>query len=650
MAAKVSRSPRTPASSARAMMAGCRLLLQTICSAAWPRCRRRGSSWTRSATPTGVYLVGGAVRDLLRGDAPVDLDLVADRELGELIAELSGAGGASGARPRAFRHGHARARWRALRSRPRPPRATIPIPGRCLEVEPAAIEEDLRRRDFTVNALALGLGGARRGELLAVPGALDDLGTGTLRVLHDASFRDDPTRLLRLARYAGRLGFAPDEHTAGLAGKAIDDGALATVSGARLGTELRLLAAEADPQSALEELHRLGIDEALIPGMAAPDREVLARALELLPADGDRAALVAGGGRARSRPGPAGARPRRAGVRGWPAGRDLRRGDRAPALARQLAAARRPSEIAEAAAGAPVEAVALAGAIGRRGGEGGRAALAGGTAPRRPGDQRQRPGGGGGDTGAGDRRRVAGGAVGSARRPGERSRRAACRGAAARRGRRLASVLPAPFTELGEHFAIDLPGARAVFTTRRGGHSVGPYASLNLGFATDDDPEAMARNRAALPAAIGSPEPSFTYQVHGAEVRRITAETDPARDRGERPRVDGQATNLPGVAMAALVADCLPVAVAGGGAVAMLHAGWRGLQGGVIAAGVRAVRELGAGRAGRTGGRDRAGRRPVLLRGRRRGPRGVRRVPGRPPRRTTSISRRSPAASCSPRG
>jgi polyphenol oxidase len=150
-------------------------------------------------------------------------------------------------------------------------------------------------------------------------------------------------------------------------------------------------------------------------------------------------------------------------------------------------------------------------------------------------------------------------------------------------------VLPAPFIELGEHFAIDLPGARAVFTTRRGGHSVGPYASLNLGFATDDDPDAMTRNRAELAAAIGSPEPSFTYQVHGVDVRRITI--DPA-DTGDRPRADGQATNLRGVAMAALAADCLPIAIAGGGAAAMVHAGWRGLEGGVIAAGVTAVREL----------------------------------------------------------
>jgi polyphenol oxidase len=147
-----------------------------------------------------------------------------------------------------------------------------------------------------------------------------------------------------------------------------------------------------------------------------------------------------------------------------------------------------------------------------------------------------------------------------------------------------------PFQPLGEQFAIDLPGARAVFTTRRGGHSTGPYASLNLGFATDDEPEAMARNRAELPALIGSPPPSFVYQVHGGDVRRLTAEAPPD---GERPRLDGQATNLPGVAVAALVADCLPIAVSGGGAVAMLHAGWRGLEAAIIPTGVRALMELG---------------------------------------------------------
>lgn len=150
---------------------------------------------------------------------------------------------------------------------------------------------------------------------------------------------------------------------------------------------------------------------------------------------------------------------------------------------------------------------------------------------------------------------------------------------------------PPPFYALGRQFAIDLPGARVAFSTRRGGCSRGPYESLNLGALTDDDPGAVQRNRATLQSDLGAPRLSFVNQVHGAEVRRITAE---APEPAHRPRVDGQATDLPGVAPAALVADCLPVAVAGRGAVAMLHAGWRGLVAGVIAAGVRAVRELGA--------------------------------------------------------
>jgi YfiH family protein len=78
--------------------------------------------------------------------------------------------------------------------------------------------------------------------------------------------------------------------------------------------------------------------------------------------------------------------------------------------------------------------------------------------------------------------------------------------------------------------------------------------------------------------------------VHGADVRRIT-DAVPAPE--DRPRVDGQATARRDVALAALTADCLPIAVAGGGAVAMLHAGWRGLRAGVIAEGVRALLELG---------------------------------------------------------
>jgi purine-nucleoside/S-methyl-5'-thioadenosine phosphorylase / adenosine deaminase len=152
--------------------------------------------------------------------------------------------------------------------------------------------------------------------------------------------------------------------------------------------------------------------------------------------------------------------------------------------------------------------------------------------------------------------------------------------------------LPAPFHPWGEHFAIDLPGARAVFTTRRGGVSSGPYASLNLGRLTDDDPAAVERNRSLLHSQVGVPMTQIR-QVHGTTVLRVSRPTP--LGTAEPPEADGQVTATPGLAPLVLVADCLPIAMAGGGAVAMLHAGWRGLAGGVIAEGVRTLRELGAG-------------------------------------------------------
>jgi YfiH family protein len=136
-----------------------------------------------------------------------------------------------------------------------------------------------------------------------------------------------------------------------------------------------------------------------------------------------------------------------------------------------------------------------------------------------------------------------------------------------------------------------------MFTTRRGGFSEGPYTSLNLGRLTADEPEAVQRNRAKLHHEVGVP-PTLIRQVHGTTVRRIAAlpveGMMPLPDEGlELPEADGQATPLRGVAPMVMTADCLPIALAGEGAVAMLHAGWRGLAAGIVAEGVRAMRELG---------------------------------------------------------
>jgi YfiH family protein len=149
--------------------------------------------------------------------------------------------------------------------------------------------------------------------------------------------------------------------------------------------------------------------------------------------------------------------------------------------------------------------------------------------------------------------------------------------------------LKEPFYARGGHLAIDLPGACAVFTTRRGGSSTGAYASLNLGGLTEDDPDAVKRNRALLQADLGA-QLAFVRQVHGAHVRLITAD---AEELSGLSQADGQATGLGGVAPAVLVADCLPIAVAGQGAVAILHGGWRGLAAGVVAEGIRQLVALG---------------------------------------------------------
>jgi YfiH family protein len=136
-------------------------------------------------------------------------------------------------------------------------------------------------------------------------------------------------------------------------------------------------------------------------------------------------------------------------------------------------------------------------------------------------------------------------------------------------------------------FRLTLPGAEVLFSTREGGLSEGPYESLNLGLLTGDDRELVIGNRRRL-AARAQVEPDdvvMGWQVHGTDIKEWqgrdpdSAFLDP---QGGHLKVDGHLTRQQGIAALVLVADCLPVAIAGGGAVAMLHCGWRGLAGGLI--------------------------------------------------------------------
>jgi YfiH family protein len=135
---------------------------------------------------------------------------------------------------------------------------------------------------------------------------------------------------------------------------------------------------------------------------------------------------------------------------------------------------------------------------------------------------------------------------------------------------------------------LPLPGARAVFSTRQGGVSRGPYRSLNLGILTDDDPANVRENRVRLAATarVRAEAVAMGWQVHGTDLREWDG-PDPqnvyAEPGGKQlPRVDGHLTSERHLALLVLVADCYPVALSDGGRVAMLHCGWRPLAGGIV--------------------------------------------------------------------
>ena len=142
---------------------------------------------------------------------------------------------------------------------------------------------------------------------------------------------------------------------------------------------------------------------------------------------------------------------------------------------------------------------------------------------------------------------------------------------------------------------LDRNGSRVAFSTREGGVSEGPYESLNLGILTDDAPARVTRNREILAGGIGL-DPfrmAMGWQVHGAEIAGWDAPPPPGQEGYAQPgaelaKVDGHVTGCQDLGLLVLAADCLPVALAGPGRVAMLHCGWRGVAAGILRRGVEA--------------------------------------------------------------
>jgi tRNA nucleotidyltransferase (CCA-adding enzyme) len=201
-----------------------------------------------AAAGVDAYLVGGGVRDVLLGADRADLDVAVEGDPLVLAGRLEGP-------PRLHdRFGTATAAIDGVRvDIARTRRETYPSPGALPDVEPASLADDLARRDFTVNAMAVPL--HAQAALIDPRRGFDDLRSGLLRALHKGSFVDDPTRALRAARYAGRLGFELEPQTEEL----LRASNLQTVSEDRIEAELLRLAAEPSARRGFELLDEWGL-------------------------------------------------------------------------------------------------------------------------------------------------------------------------------------------------------------------------------------------------------------------------------------------------------------------------------------------------------------------------------------------------------
>ena len=207
-----------------------------------------------------VYLVGGTVRDIVLDEPGFDVDLAVEGD-GVRFAEALARQIGGRVRPHdAFgtavvEHGDAeRVDVVTARSERYETPAALPV------VEPGTIDDDLARRDFTINAMAASLGPGDLGRLVDPFHGLADLEARTIRVLHDGSFVDDPTRIFRAIRYASRYGFDLDAHTEELARSAIDAGLVARLTPARLRDELVPLLDEPHAPASIRRLGVLGPD------------------------------------------------------------------------------------------------------------------------------------------------------------------------------------------------------------------------------------------------------------------------------------------------------------------------------------------------------------------------------------------------------
>jgi tRNA nucleotidyltransferase (CCA-adding enzyme) len=215
----------------------------------------------------GVYLVGGAVRDVLLGEQSLDLDLMVE---GDALAFAQALAQELGARY----HPHEKFQTAVVKGAdPAGHELRVDVatartefygaPGALPEVERSTLRHDLARRDFTINAMATSLKAEDLGATYDFYEGFRDLQNKTVRVLHNLSFVEDPTRLLRAVRYESRLGFRMDGHTLSLARGSIETRLVGDLSSARLRDELLDILGEEHLPRALARISELALDKAM---------------------------------------------------------------------------------------------------------------------------------------------------------------------------------------------------------------------------------------------------------------------------------------------------------------------------------------------------------------------------------------------------
>lgn len=221
----------------------------------------KGAGVAAAGRGWAAYLVGGAVRDMLLGRPCLDVDIAVEGEAIAVAQAIAGGRRVVGH----TRFGTATVKgegWSLDLASTR--QESYPHPGALPAVSPGTITQDLFRRDFTVNAMAIDLSPRRRGEMVDPYGGGDDLRRRLLRVLHPMSFVDDATRILRGLRYQGRFGFTMEDQTLSLLRR--DLPYLEGISGHRLRQELERILREEVPQKAL----RLAGEAGVLPYLALP--------------------------------------------------------------------------------------------------------------------------------------------------------------------------------------------------------------------------------------------------------------------------------------------------------------------------------------------------------------------------------------------